>query len=104
MNNNATTLSKSKENINKSFNSQIGYKLYSIEDIEKNPNRYIKISTPRSLLALKQTGISQDELYFVSFLEFIQKASNMCASLLGRPTYNAYFSFSYAYHVCLFDY
>lgn len=73
MNNNSSVLTKSKENTSKSFNSQIRYKLYSIEDVEKNPNRYIKISTPRSLLALKQTGISQDELYFVSFLEFIQK-------------------------------
>ena len=73
MNHSASNIN-SPGNTNKSFNCG---KQYSIEDLEKNSNRYIRISTPCSVLALKRTGISQEELYFVPFIEFIQKNPEM---------------------------
>jgi hypothetical protein len=46
---------------------------YTILDIDKHPEKKIIISSPRSIIALKQCGISVDELYYISFKEFIQR-------------------------------
>ena len=46
---------------------------YTILDIEKNTKKKIIIDSPRSIIALKQCGISVDELYYISFKEFIQQ-------------------------------
>lgn len=48
-------------------------KYISIEDFKAEPTSKIKINSPRSLLAMCQTGITQDELTFLSFVDFLNK-------------------------------
>ena len=48
-------------------------KCISIEDFKADPTSKIRINSPRSLLAMCQTGISQDELTFLSFVDFLTK-------------------------------
>ena len=48
-------------------------KYISIEDFKSEPTSKLKINSPRSLLAMCQTGITQDELTFLSFVDFLTK-------------------------------
>ena len=45
--------------------------LITISDLDFNDHDRIKINSPRSLLALKYAGLTQEELYFISFDEFV---------------------------------
>ena len=44
----------------------------NIIDLYRNPNKYIRINSPRSLRAIYETGCNLEELYYKSFEAFIE--------------------------------
>ena len=71
MNKSSSSLtSRSQKSEVPSFSNQ---KYISIDDFKADPTSKVKINSPRSLLAMCQTGISQDELTFLSFVDFLTK-------------------------------
>lgn len=56
-----------------SINQKSQHHQYSIVDFEQNPKNTTKISSPRSLTAIKQLGYNQSDLVFLSFKDFKEK-------------------------------
>ena len=59
-----------KPNINKINN------IISIKDFEKSPLKTQRINSPYSILSLRQSGITQEELYPISLFEYLDKYPN----------------------------
>ena len=53
--------------------SPLYIKNVSIEELKEDPTVNVKLNSPRTLLAMCQTGITQEELTFYTFAEFLNK-------------------------------
>ena len=53
--------------------SPLYIKNISIEELKEDPTSNVKLNSPRTLLAMCQTGITQEELTFYTFAEFLNK-------------------------------
>ncbi len=55
-------------------------KTYSIIDLEKNPTKKIRISSPKSLKAMQQLGYTNQDLDYISFQEFLNSNPDLSNS------------------------
>ena len=53
---------------------------YSIIDVEKNPNKNLRVSSPKSLKAMQQLGYTNQDLDYISFSDFLNSNPDLANS------------------------